>query len=236
MGGVDAPAPIPGFETPEVFTNTVEFSQFFRRLIPVFVAMVLLVWLVVGLVLAAAGLGGLGWLVAAALAAGLGAVLYAAKKRQYEATSSTSKLVLAPSGVVSGDRYARTEMPWDRIHQIGPTDLLRPLRVNPGVGLAPAVGAKAAGAAAAASMRRSAEGLIGAGRLVVSPEAPRLVQAQVKQNDQGRELQPETGQPLRAIGLTKFDPNWRNGRIGEWVAAYRPDLFSAQLSDGPDSR
>jgi hypothetical protein len=37
MSGSDAPAPIPGFEDPEVFANTLEFGQFFRRLIPMFV-------------------------------------------------------------------------------------------------------------------------------------------------------------------------------------------------------
>jgi hypothetical protein len=119
-------------------------------------------------------------------------------------------------------------MPWERIHKLDRTELLRPLKVN--VGKA----ARAAGAAAAASMRRSDEGLIGAGKMTVSPQTPRLVQAQVKQNDQGRERQPESGQPLRAIGLTKFDPHWRTGRIGQWVAAYRPDLVTAAPSDTPD--
>ena len=30
----------------------------------------------------------------------------------------------------------------------------------------------------------------------------------------------------RAIVLTHYDPNWRTGRIGQWVRAYRPDLMS----------
>lgn len=29
------------------------------------------------------------------------------------------------------------------------------------------------------------------------------------------------GTPLR---LARFDPDWRTGRIGEWIRAYRPDL------------
>jgi hypothetical protein len=107
-------------------------------------------------------------LLGAVVAAGLGAGLYVAKKRQFEATSS-STLVLAPRGVVSGDRYARTEMPWERIHRIGPTDLLRPLKIDPGKRLVPAAEAAAVGAAAAASTRRPADGLIGAGKLTVSP-------------------------------------------------------------------
>jgi hypothetical protein len=62
------------------------------------------------------------------------------------------------------------------------------------------------------------------------------VRSQLDQNDRGRELQPETGQPMRAIGLARFDPDWRNGRIGQWIATYRPDLFSAQPPVGPGGR
>jgi hypothetical protein len=76
MNNPDSPAPVLGFETPESFRNTLEFGQFFRRLIPVLVATILLMWLIAGGILTSFGLGGVGWALGAVIAAGLGYVMY----------------------------------------------------------------------------------------------------------------------------------------------------------------
>jgi len=71
-----------------------------------------------------------------------------------------------------------------------------------------------AAAVAAVSARRKEERLIGEGSLSVSPDAPVRVRQEIKQNYQ-------PGRP-RAIVLTQYDADWRSGRIGQWVGAYRP--------------
>ena len=39
-------------------------------------------------------------------------------------------------------------------------------------------------------------------------------------------MDPETSRPFVAVLLTHYDRDWRTGRIGAWVRAYRPDLFT----------
>lgn len=172
----EGPRPHPGFETPETFENRVEFHQLFRRMIPLLVMLFLLSTLILALILHS-------WVLALLLSAGFNYVLYLLKKRQFEATWSMSTLKLSPDGVVSADPHVRTELPWPRIHQIGNSDLMAPLRVR----LHPLV--KVALAAGTASVRRSDDALIGAGTLTLSPNASAAVRAQVAQNDRGREVE-----------------------------------------------
>ena len=197
----------------ETFSNRLEFGPFFRRMIPMLVMLVAISWLILGLILASLGLGGLGWLLALVLALGFGALLYWMKKKQLTATWSSATLQLSPSGAVASDRYVRTELPWSGLREIGPASLMDPLQLSLGNDVA-----KVVATAAAASARRMEEGLVGEASLSVSPDAPVLVRQQIAQNDQ-------PGQ-LRAIVLTHYDPDWRSGRIGQWVRAYRPDLMT----------
>lgn len=48
---------------------------------------------------------------------------------------------------------------------------------------------------------------------------------QLSQNDRARPRHPDSDEPVRAILLSHYDPDWRNGRIGQWIRAYRPDLL-----------
>jgi hypothetical protein len=216
MSSLDSPAPVPGFETPESFRNAVKFGQFFRRLIPLYVVTFLLAWWLTGAVLGLFGVGSVGWVLGLVVAAALACAMYVIKKKQFAGSWSTATLEISPKGVVSFDRYVRTEIPWERMHAISSTQLMDPLRA----------GNKLAGAAAAASFRRSEEGLIGAGTWTVSPVAPRMLRSQIEQNERGQAIHPDSGQPLRAITLTHYDPDWRTGRIGKWIKAYRPDLLA----------
>lgn len=47
---------------------------------------------------------------------------------------------------------------------------------------------------------------------------------QIDQNDHGLPMD-ASGRTLRAIALSHYDQDWRNGRIGAWLRAYRPDLL-----------
>lgn len=212
--------PVPGFETPLVLRNIVSFDRFFRRMIPTLIFLVLLAALICGPVLGAFGLGSVRWAIALAAGVAFGCLLYVAKRRQFEASWPASTLELSPRGVISVSGELRVELPWPDIHEIGRAQLLEPVRVNLGNAVASAVGA-----VFSATMSRSEDALIGAGVLTLGPGAPISLRAQVAQNDRGLSVVPETGQPVRSIILNHFETDWRNGQIGRWIAAYRPDLL-----------
>lgn len=216
--------PAPGFEQAEVFTNQVEFSAFVRRLIPTLVMIFVVFTALVAFALSAAKLGpAVAWGVALPASALLCGLLYVVKKRQFEAVWTRTTLELSPLGAVLSEPRLRIEMPWATMSQIGDAQLMSPLRVivaNEGL-------AKAAYAVAAATSHRVEEGLIGQAKLVASPDAPRMLRAQIDQNDEAwLAAHPGQSRPPRAIVLTHYDPAWRTGRIGQWVRAYRPDLLA----------
>lgn len=212
------PRRAPGFETAETFHDTTEFGQFVRATMPLLVTSFAFAGLVLGCVLGATGLGAFGWVLAFALAAGFSGILYRLRRRQFVETWSTSALRLSPWGAVSSDRHIRIELAWSLIFEIGRADTLTPLKVSLGNDIAELITGRAASV-------RPENALIGAGALTVSPDAPRHLRAQIEQNDESRDIHPASGQPSRAIALSSFDPDWRSGRIGEWIRAYRPDLL-----------
>jgi hypothetical protein len=217
---------VAGFTGTERFANIVEFGPFVRRLAPMLVMIFVVFALLVAFVLSAAKLGAVvSWGVALPASAAMCALLYKAKKRQFAATIEKCTLELSPFGAVLAEPHLRIEMPWAAVRQIGDAQAMAPLRVivaNEGL-------AKVAYAVAAASVRRTEEGLIGAGTLTLTSRAPGLLRSQVAQNEEGRAPDPVSGQPLRGILLSQFDPAWRSGRIGEWIRAYRPDLLAGQV-------
>lgn len=207
--------PVAGFESAETFPATLEFSIFVRRLIPVLVMLFLLMLLIAGLLLGSVGVGGLRWVLALVVAVGGAGVLMLLKKRQFDSTWSSAALELSPIGATVTDRYVHVELPWARVREVGTADLLAPLRLG------------VAGDVAAATFRRpDTNALVGAGTLTVSPGAPAAFRAQVRQNFAARVADPESGQPLTAIVLSHYDPNWQHGRIGEWIRTYRPDILT----------
>ena len=68
-------------------------------------------------------------------------------------------------------------------------------------------------------------GLVGAGMLTVNPGAKALKRVQVTQFLNGGPADPRIGQRPMGVPLARFDRNWQDGRIGQWVRAYRPDLL-----------
>jgi hypothetical protein len=218
---VPLPHTVTGFENRETFRIQLEFGMFIRRMLPLLCVLFVVGALLFAFVLAFARLGVLSWVVAVPVSAALCAVLFHLKRRQYESTLAKGTLELSPAGVVLAEPHLRIEMPWPHVHQIGPAALMTPLMVNVGNEAL----AQVAYAIGAASVQRPEEGLIGAASLSVRKDAPAMFRQQVQQNDEGRDVAPATGQPLRAIVLSYFDPDWRNGRIGAWIRAYRPDLL-----------
>jgi hypothetical protein len=135
------------------------------------------------------------------------------EKRELMATWSGSTLQLSPFGAVAFDQYVRFELPWSGLHKVTRAVFLDPEKMLSQINLP----ADIAGVDPAVLALRE-ERLIGEGSLSVSPNAPAWVRRRIKRSY-------ETWRK-RGIVLTHFDPNWRTGRIGQWVRAYRPDLMS----------
>lgn len=217
------PQPLPGFEGVETFANRVAFGKFIKRMIPLLVFMFLFVVAVLAFVSWYFVRGVLIWVIAVLGAAACCALTVWLKKRQFDGTWRTATLQLSPWGAVLDERHLRIEMPWHAVRAIGAADLMAV--VKPPVAFSPAT-AVAGQAINAATAARPQDGLIGAGAMTLKPGAPAMLRTQVAQNNRGRQVDPASGQPLNAILLAQYDPNWPQGRIGAWIRAYRPDLLS----------
>lgn len=212
----------PGFEAVETFANRVVFGGFIKRMIPLLVIMFAFVTAVLAFISWYFVRGVLIWVIAVAGAAACCALTVWLKKRQFDGTWRTATLQLSPWGAVLDERHLRIEMQWHAVRSIGAADLMAPVR--PTVGVSPATIA-ARQTIDAATVARPQAGLIGAAAMVLKPGAPAMLRTQVAQNSRGRQVDPASGQPLSAILLAQYDPNWPQGRIGAWIRAYRPDLF-----------
>lgn len=184
-----------------------------RQMLPVLIALMVLAWFMLAVLLAfVAGLWGP--VLAVPLAGGFGYLLYSSKQRQLQAVRAGSRLELSADGAKQIDRYMIMELRWDQVEQIGPLSALSSLRVSPtreGRAAADAADAVLRGA------QGSLEGLIGNGRTDVTADAPMWFRQQLRQN--------KVDQRQTAVALSLFDPQWRTGRIGQWIRAYRPDLL-----------
>ena len=213
------PPVVSGFESAETFTNTVNVNSLLRRLLPTLGLLVFVGWVLFGALLNAAGLP-VPWLFGLVLSAVVAAVVYSMKKKQLASNIPSVTLAISPTGMVQTERYLRTELPWDRVRGLGEADLMDPLNLAFG----PIAGTLVA--LSTASMKRPQQALMGAGTITLSPDAPAMLRAQVRQNFEARESDPRTGQPEVGIHLSNYDQDWRQSRIGAWIRAYRPDVLA----------
>jgi len=224
----DSTRTVDGFEMAETFTNTLPFAYFMRRVIPLTVMLFLLTWLILALLLGMTGLPAVAWL-ALGLALIFIVVIVYVKKRQFDATWGTATLELSPDGAAEAVGKARSALAWGAVRGLTKQGMITPLQaVTPGsdfvggnlvTGLAVDVGV-------AAARRDDQDALIGPGTLSLDRQASAILKAQFDQNMKQRQRDPETNRPIVAVLLTHYDPDWRTGRIGRWVRAYRPDLFA----------
>jgi hypothetical protein len=199
---------VAGFTSPETFAVKIGFGAFLRRLIPMLVLLSLLTLLDSGLALANLGVGPLSWPVALVLTVINAVVLYQVTKRQFDQTWGTARLELSPAGATVVDRYSRTEMPWNQIREIGKADLINPPLID--LTTLPVLST-----AAVAAVRRAGQAaLIGVGA--------------IRWHGGSGDVDPAGSHELTAIVLGIYDKNWENGRIGDWIRAYRPDLLSCR--------
>lgn len=100
-----------------------------------------------------------------------------------------------------------------------------------GIGLVPELGVLKldlkvgrAVAASANAAQGASEGLVGAGTLAATAQASAPFRLQIKQNLAGADVDQGSGQAAFGVPFATFDMSWRSGRIGQWLAHYRPDL------------
>lgn len=208
-----APVP-PGFASEEVFQNIVNFESLFKRLLPTLIMLFLITWLIFALVFGAIGVP-LAGLVGAFASGGFCAAMTQLKKKQHAKQWVHKTLTLSPFGADMQDGGLRLQLPWGQVERIGEASSMDPVQAGGFHWLG-----VAAGALSASTMRRREMFLLGVGRISVDPEASVLVKSQVKQNLAGQD--PERCQT--GVPLAHFEKDWENGRIGQWVRAYRPDL------------
>ena len=215
-GPHDEAAGRPGDSGPETFGSQADRKAYVARFLPMLALMVAFGWLIVTLILNSIGVP-LPALIALVPALGLGYYGYTFQVRRFEEVHAAATLHLSAEGVELVDANTTVRIAWADATRIGPGDMMGPLNVT----LTDNVAVQAPSQAARASSQRSQDTLWGTGSLTVSPQASAMVRATVEQNLGGRDPQrTEVGTPL-----TKFDPAWREGRIGAWVQAYRPDLL-----------
>lgn len=209
--------------TPETFTTTVSFGQFMRIAIPMLVITFLVSAFIFAVVLNAVGVPG-GLLAGAVAAVPFCALMVLGKKRQFDQRWGKQTVTFSPAGVVMDDRDTRVELPWTHVRSVGDVEQMGVLRTRTSSDLS-RMGAGMIRGVADATTGAPEHGLVGAGVLTAKPEAPALVKKQVQQFLNGGPDDPEIGQRPMGIPLLRFNRNWQNGRIGEWVRAYRPDLL-----------
>jgi len=173
-----------------------------------------------GLILGNLGVPG-GFASGVVLAVPFCALMVRAKKRQYESTLGQQTVTFSPEGAVMSDAYSRVQLEWAHVRSIGQVEMMRPIRTPGQDKLVVAV----ARGIATATQGTHEHGLVGAGVLTTKPDAPRLLKMQVKQFLGDGPADPQIGQRPMGIPLLRFDRNWQDGRIGEWVRGYRPDLL-----------
>jgi hypothetical protein len=219
---------IGGFTSEETFPCTVTMGAWARRFLPALLFQLVVLSLLFGFLLGLIRVPiPLNWLVALGVAVIFVVVQWIGKQRQFAETWATARLELSPDGAAVVQRHCRLVLPWDRIRTLGKADLVR-------VGGSHVVAGGRAGLIAvllsmatnAITRRPGQDALIGSGSLKVSSSASRIVRVQIAQNQSVRTFEPGTAHQSAAIVLPVYDGDWRNGRIGDWVRAYRPDLLT----------
>ncbi len=201
---------------PETFSSTITFAQWLKANIPLLVAMFLISAVLFGLILANIGVPG-GFILGVLLAVPFCALLVLRNKKQFDKRWSHQTVTFSPTSVVMSDPDTFVELPWTHVDAIGEVQLMPMIRPT----------GKSATLTTVEALQGTREhGLLGAGRLTTTPGVHDLRQRQVSQFLAGGAPDPRIGQRPMGIPLTRFERNWQQGRIGEWVRAYRPDLLS----------
>ncbi len=189
-----------------------------------FIPLAAVTWVIVTLILSALGVP-LPWLFGIILGGAFMVVLHLARSKKLEAQIAGMALMFDSRGITQKDPVATRFITWDG---------LRGARmVKPVVGMSTGkvgragTGSRTPGVDALGSAAAAQElGLVGIGSITLAPSAGVMQRETFRQNETRNGVDPATGQPLVALYLQQFDLTWPDGRIGQWVRHFRPDVFS----------
>lgn len=208
------------FDTAETFRMTLSFGNVLLRLLPLFVLLfVFLTFLFTAIGYIADLSDTATWVIAAVCAAPLSLLMPWLKKLQFDAQVAATNLTISPEGLTLEEPNLTTKLAWHKARKIGYASMRDPLRTHMTLlaTIVVAIGSLAA--------RRRESAIIGAGRLIIAKDAPQALRTHIQQNERKLPVDQKTGRRQQAILLQHFDRDWKNGRIGDWVRAYRPDLL-----------
>lgn len=180
-----------------------------------------------GLILNAVGVPG-GFVIGVVLAVPFCALLVSRNRRKFAERWGKQTVTFSPAGAVMADPDTTTTLTWANVDAIGDVQLM------PAVQVLGRRNASLTVKAIDAAQGTREHGLVGAGVLAVNPEVEVLRRQQVHQFLNSGAPDARIGQRPMGIPLARFDLHWPDGRIGQWVHAYRPDLVpTPRTTPGP---
>lgn len=133
-----------------------------------------------------------------------------------------SELTAGPEGLVLYDAAIRRELRWADMTGVGTVKPFRGVETSFGGSSAGVGQAVAAGVNRAAQQLSGSLGLFGRGK--IEADAGNALAQRILEQNRGIWGADEAGTPLVAISPSSVDDDWFDGRIGDRVRHYRPDL------------
>lgn len=211
--------PTRDFNQPETFKFILDFDSFIKRQYPTLGALAFLSFIIFTAIINAIGLPA-PYIFGLIVTAGFTYFLYQAKKKQYHTIWSAATMTFSSEGIVTDEVTQRTTLPWDKIRGFGLGDFTAGASV-PGLGMSDS--ARAATNFANSTSAKPVMMLQGFGTIEIKDHGPKLAQEALKQQ-LSRVEKDENGKPLCVAAISYYEKDWKNGRIGEWVNHFRPDL------------
>jgi hypothetical protein len=189
----------------------------------IFIFLGLVTWLLVTAITNGLGLP-VPWLFGIVLSVPFCVVGYRLKGQQLDKLVEGMALTFSPQGITEKNPSATRFVSWDGIRDARP---VKPIVAISGRLRAGGRSRSAFVDALASAAAAEEPGLVGIGTIEMSADAKAMVRETYKQNAGRNGVDGATGQPLVALYPSQFDPNWPEGRMGEWIEHYRPDIFAA---------
>ncbi|HWU29693.1 MAG TPA: hypothetical protein VN041_11475 [Microbacterium sp.] len=185
-----------------------------------------LLWFLIGVLLGMAGVGKpFGMILSILITLAIVALLLWLRAAQLRRNLSGAKLVAGPGGLEQHDDWGNVRfVAWNDIVEAG---TVRPLKKDAkmvaGNPMAKAVGEAGVNAlAAAAQSLGSAVGILGYGTVDFRRNgSPATRKAYADAFGAGPD-----GRALVGIQPSVFDADWQDGRVGEWIGHFRPDILA----------
>lgn len=214
-----------GFDAPETFTIGDTRDGALKRLLsPVLIfplVLGFLIWFMLSALFNVLGLPAFR-LLALVGALVLTALLVVVWLKRTATSLTKTWLEVGPQGMSMKDGVITRTIAWQDMRTIGRVVPIRGVEASFGGSSAQAGAAVGAGVNRLAQQLSGTIGILGVGSLV--PDQDSKLGATLVQQNQGVWGHDDSGAPLVGITPQDVENDWFNGRIGDWLRQYRPDL------------